>query len=744
MPVTLKVHTDYTTVHGISVKESKLLEDALRYFSAAASPFNPSFSSGKWDGFIRLYDRFRGQFPTGLLTRVKHIFKRENIEFTVEKALPDLPSPHPIQMASPDELRAYQEEAVMRAVDCRRGIIRVPTGGGKTLIAQHIIHRTQTPRAIFLVPNRVLLNQTYKRFKAVFPDCNVVRWGDGYKPESYIGEDYILVSTVQTAWKQSEQHHAFKDATAVIIDECFPAGTPVDGFPIETLKPGYAVRSYNETLEATEYRRVKTVSRRKPKALLRLRIANGSEIVCTPNHPFWVGNGYVPACQLNAGDFLYGKTSARQGRTGGMRSMQDARSSGGTASESSGVSVAGTVPPSGLGLLHTGMPECGTLETVFSEDDRNQPETQGSTIRSDAGTKPDEERGGSGQGENDAAPYELETQNERGEWTPAHGTATVARFRLGVADRGHCKDERDDSHQSAESLQNRYCGANPEDSGRGGRRQSWFAGTTGARSKERSDLSRIRLDSIEVLEPTGDGTFGGSCPDGYVYSIEVEGNENYYANGILVHNCHHQAADTFQQATKHCGNARYLLGLSATPFRDDGADLEMEAWLGPVIYEIGYEELIAAGYLVPPEFHTVHNLDEAITKTKNMRTLIFAEKVADLEAAKVAFQRHGVVVHTGKSKTADIRQSIDDLIAKQITHIAATPIFDEGLDVPEVDAVVFYATGRSRVRTLQRIGRAMRPAPGKEKCVVVDLLDKSYPDRRATYQKEPAFAKRLK
>jgi Rad3-related DNA helicase len=46
------------------------------------------------------------------------------------------------------------------------------------------------------------------------------------------------------------------------------------------------------------------------------------------------------------------------------------------------------------------------------------------------------------------------------------------------------------------------------------------------------------VDGVEVLEPGGDGTFGGVCPDGLVYNLAVDDTNTYVANGVVVHNCH--------------------------------------------------------------------------------------------------------------------------------------------------------------------------------------------------------------
>jgi hypothetical protein len=51
-------------------------------------------------------------------------------------------------------------------------------------------------------------------------------------------------------------------------------------------------------------------------------------------------------------------------------------------------------------------------------------------------------------------------------------------------------------------------------------------------------LEFSRVERVEVLERGSGSGFGEVCPDGYVYNFEVEGNNNYFANGVLVHNCH--------------------------------------------------------------------------------------------------------------------------------------------------------------------------------------------------------------
>jgi Rad3-related DNA helicase len=72
------------------------------------------------------------------------------------------------------------------------------------------------------------------------------------------------------------------------------------------------------------------------------------------------------------------------------------------------------------------------------------------------------------------------------------------------------------------------------------------------------------VDGVEVLEPSCDGTFGGVCPDGLVYNLEVEGTHTYTVEGLVVHNCHN-APDIF----------RSCIGdqMSAGAFKKAGASL---------------------------------------------------------------------------------------------------------------------------------------------------------------------------
>lgn len=172
--------------------------------------------------------------------------------------------------------------------------------------------------------------------------------------------------------------------------------------------------------------------------------------------------------------------------------------------------------------------------------------------------------------------------------------------------------------------------------------------------------------------------------------------------------------------------------------------MELEAWLGPLIFEIDYETLIAEGYLVPPKFLKVFTLQEGLAKCEGYRTIIFSETKQELEAIRDELDALSIPIVTGDDATPVREEWLRKLASNEIRAIAATPLFDEGVDVPAVDCTFFYNTCGTRTKAVQRIGRAMRPSPGKDHCLVVDMVDKQYRNRVMAYMAEPAFASRLK
>jgi superfamily II DNA or RNA helicase len=59
--------------------------------------------------------------------------------------------------------------------------------------------------------------------------------------------------------------------------------------------------------------------------------------------------------------------------------------------------------------------------------------------------------------------------------------------------------------------------------------------------------------------------------------------------------------------------------------------------------------------------------------------------------------------------------------------LVASTLADEGLDIPRLERIVLAYPGRTRGRTTQRLGRLMRPHPGKSQPVLFDIVDANVP-----------------
>jgi superfamily II DNA or RNA helicase len=157
------------------------------------------------------------KFLTGLLPRV--LVYCNNKQIKIEKDQKNNKSP---TIASAPNLRGIefrpdQKEAINKACTISRGVIKAPTGSGKTVIAGGICSMLPTSRILFMCHTLDLLTQTYDEFIA-WGLKNVVMVGGGsaiYRDE--IEDQCIVVATIQSI--HNMDHSYFKNFDMVIIDE---------------------------------------------------------------------------------------------------------------------------------------------------------------------------------------------------------------------------------------------------------------------------------------------------------------------------------------------------------------------------------------------------------------------------------------------------------------------------------------------------------------------------------------------
>ena len=316
-------------------------------------------------------------------------------------------------------------------------------------------------------------------------------------------------------------------------------------------------------------------------------------------------------------------------------------------------------------------------------------------------------------------------------------------------------------------LQSGYCQSHAEDSGGGRRFQSLLTGEAQPGSEETSILTETRVERVEVYKPGSPKFIQFMCGQDFVYNLEIETDDDdertYFANGFLVHNCHHSTSKSYLQILRHF-KPKLLLGITATPMRGDGTPLanvydkisfirtipqlitegEADTALGPYLSRIRGLRVksstdlrnihIRAGDFAEGELASAVNIDarnsmiiSAIEQHLEDRKsiLMFAVDKAHVETLCQQLKDRGhlaefVVDHT---KSTDRAERIKAFKEGNVRIMVNCGIFTEGTDIPNIDAVVMARPVLSPVLYLQMIGRSMRVCPGKEYAIVMDVVD---------------------
>lgn len=531
---------------------------------------------------IRTYIENAGilHVPRGYENRLRELILLKNLpaSYTYKTALfdPEFP-PKKI------DLWDYQKPWLKGLLSATQGIGVSPPGSGKTIIGLAAYAHLGQP-CLWVTHTGRLVRQTRKKAEEFLG----VKTGIIGKGEVDI--KHFTVGMVQTLVRRNLEEYRDKFGL-IILDECFPAGTPIDGRPIETLKVGDSIRSFNEWTNTLDKRPIVRLYKGRVKSLIRLTMSSGKIIICTPGHPFWTRSGWKRAGTLTFNDEVLDYGSQTRLRPG--------------------------------------------LHSVW-----------------------------------------------------------------------------------------------------------------------------VGMDSVEVLEPGSDGRFGGVCSDGYVYNVEVEKNHTYLANGMVVHNCHHLPAVSFNEVIS-AFDAHYRYGLTATPYRDDKLEQLMFQVMGPTLATIDKKTLRNKGKLMTPavirrptKFNFPYNpmsrkfnyiaLDSALAKNPQRNRQISTDVIVEASLSEnnicivlVGRLSHGEAlfdllspilpgvgfVHSKMSyKKSD--QILDDFESGKLQILIATyKMLSEGFDYQPANRLFLTGSFKARSRIEQACGRIERTFPGKTDARVYDYVD---------------------
>jgi superfamily II DNA or RNA helicase/diadenosine tetraphosphate (Ap4A) HIT family hydrolase/HKD family nuclease len=301
--------------------------------------------------------------------------------------------------------------------------------------------------------------------------------------------------------------------------------------------------------------------------------------------------------------------------------------------------------------------------------------------------------------------------------------------------------------------------------------KTWLAAFDSARPQfrrllfvaHREEILRQSLDVFRRVQPDADlGLYygGEKEPGARVLFAGIQtlaGNLDRFDSDrfdyIVIDEFHHAAARSYRRVIDHF-QPDFLLGLTATPNRMDGADL-LALCSDNLVFECPLTDGIKLGDLSPFRYFGIADdvdytpipwrggrfdatsLTEAVEtqqrsqhvleewrKRGGGRAIAFCVTVTHADFMAEFFRRNGVAavaVHSGPT-SAPRTGSIEQLRSGDLQVICTVDVFNEGLDVPEVETVLMLRPTESPVVFLQQLGRGLRRSPGKDALTVIDFI----------------------
>lgn len=287
----------------------------------------------------------------------------------------------------------------------------------------------------------------------------------------------------------------------------------------------------------------------------------------------------------------------------------------------------------------------------------------------------------------------------------------------------------------------------------------------------KEEILRQAANSFKNVRKSDDyGFFDGNekCTDKSVIfaSVATLGkseylNETYfpkdYFDYVVIDEFHHAVNDQYMRIVEYF-KPQFLLGLTATPERMDGRNI-YEICDYNVPYEISLKDAINKGMLVPfhyygifdkTDYSQLHQVrgkydDRELNKTyignerryeliyKNYckygskRALGFCCSKEHAKDMAKEFCRRGIpsvaVYSDAHGEYTENRSiAIQKLMQGEIRVIFSVDMFNEGVDIPAVDMVMFLRPTESPIVFLQQLGRGLRKSMGKEYLNVLDFI----------------------
>ncbi len=266
----------------------------------------------------------------------------------------------------------------------------------------------------------------------------------------------------------------------------------------------------------------------------------------------------------------------------------------------------------------------------------------------------------------------------------------------------------------------------------------------------------------------------GKIPSSYEHvfaSIQTVNNQleslsltSDYYNYIVIDECHHAAASSYRGILNYF-KPQILLGLTATPERMSGEDIK-EDFDNRIAAEIRLPEALDKRLLCPFQYfgisdsidltnvswergkYNTSELTKVYTKNdvrvseilyalerytndiENVRALCFCVGIDHAKYMSEKFTLAGLEANylTGETPSIERDRIKQDFENKRINYLFVIDIFNEGVDIPEIDTVLFLRPTESLTVFLQQLGRGLRLFEGKDCLTVLDFVGNARPE----------------
>ena len=230
-----------------------------------------------------------------------------------------------------------------------------------------------------------------------------------------------------------------------------------------------------------------------------------------------------------------------------------------------------------------------------------------------------------------------------------------------------------------------------------------------------------------------------------------------YFDYIIFDEVHHIAANSYRKILNRF-KPKILLGLTATPERMDGEDITLD-FDGRISAEIRLDDALNNNLLAPFHYYGItdsvdlrdvkwqggkyviselskvytmndyrtglilRKLEEYLPNYREVRALCFCVDVEHAKNMAAKFQLAGLKSGYLVSDNGDERVKWSrHLKEKKINYLFVVDMFNEGVDIPEVDTILFLRPTESLTVFLQQFGRGLRKSEGKSHVTILDFV----------------------